>query len=64
MTATAAAPDVRLEEVVERGVVRALHADWKRFLVVPVDDLCLARAVGRYASRTQRKPAKTCRRAG
>jgi predicted nucleic acid-binding protein len=32
------------EETVERQLARSLEADWEHFLVVPVDDLCLARA--------------------
>lgn len=32
------------EESVEHQLGRSLHADWEHFLVVPVDDLCLARA--------------------
>ena len=28
----------------ERSLLWALHTDWERFLVVPADDLCLARA--------------------
>lgn len=32
------------EETVERQLGRALQDDWMRFHVVPVDDLCLARA--------------------
>lgn len=32
------------EETVEQQLARSLHADWEHFLVVPVDDLCLARA--------------------
>ncbi|MBA3382001.1 MAG: type II toxin-antitoxin system VapC family toxin [Actinobacteria bacterium] len=33
-----------LGETVERQLGRLLHADWEHFLVVPVDDLCLASA--------------------
>ena len=32
------------EETVERKLARSLQADWEHFLVVPVDELCLARA--------------------
>ncbi|MEX2611939.1 MAG: type II toxin-antitoxin system VapC family toxin [Gaiellaceae bacterium] len=32
------------EEAVQRGLARSLEADWEHFVVVPVDDLCLARA--------------------
>lgn len=31
-------------EAVERRLARLLEADWEHFVVVPVDDLCLARA--------------------
>ncbi len=31
------------DETVERQLSRSLEADWEHFLVVPVDDLCLAR---------------------
>jgi predicted nucleic acid-binding protein len=31
-------------EDVERGLVRSLRDDWEHFVVVPVDDRCLARA--------------------
>jgi len=32
------------EETVERQLARSLQDDWEHFHVVPVDDLCLARA--------------------
>lgn len=32
------------EEAVEEQLTRSLQADWEHFLVVPVDDFCLARA--------------------
>lgn len=32
------------DEMVEGQLVRALQLDWEHFLVVPVDDLCLAHA--------------------
>lgn len=32
------------EEAIERQLAHSLEADWEHFLVVPVDDLCLARA--------------------
>lgn len=31
------------DETVEQQLARMLEADWEHFLVVPVDDLCLAR---------------------
>lgn len=31
-------------EAVQQGLARSLEADWEHFVVVPVDDLCLARA--------------------
>jgi predicted nucleic acid-binding protein len=32
------------EPAAEQSLARSLEADWEHFLVVPVDDLCLARA--------------------
>ena len=32
------------DEALEHTLVRSLQADWERFLVVPVDDRCLALA--------------------
>ena len=42
------------EEAVQQGLARSLEADWEHFVVVPVDELCLARAAEIGCDRTLR----------